>query len=379
MTVVAALLIDGHPVVIADMLITGEQGAMFEGVRLPSSGPVSNLPPSKNPPIELLQKIVVLAENCVVAFATTDVYLRCRVAINALRRYAAEGPLTIVGFNQFLLDRGPLFNHVALVGWLVEKSGNEKLIAHRINHRGIQIIDANLGEIDAAGTGVSHLQNAGIFAPTNDDRWAGYSFVRRIVAKAFSLCSNLMREEHASGDPIVKGASGGGYEIATYINGSFGRVAPVTFVVWDAEVFGSEIGLSPPLLVMKQSTAGPYVTVNSVRLDAENHPKQLFYKGLLIVAPPLYKVEPLSDFELPEAFDLHSDMTFHSIYVAKEGSSPCLLSFGTLGRGEGVLGIESVGDQPRFRRPLALMNLITSIIAQEFGLPRQDVTLKSLG
>ena len=108
MTLIAAVGLDTFPVVFGDLLISGPEqpGAV---PNIPLVGEVTNVFPTRSEGslLGLDQKVVLLADNCVIAWAGNIEYARTIIA--ELRAIASNAPLSLPIIVPVLLaPRAPL-------------------------------------------------------------------------------------------------------------------------------------------------------------------------------------------------------------------------------------------------------------------------------
>jgi hypothetical protein len=250
MTLAAALVIDSVPVVIADMLVSG---VATESLHLPTSGDVSCLLPNRNKLTGLGQKIALLSDNLVVAYAG-DV-LNARVVFRALRRELGGRFVSVREVEQFFTDKQPLLKRIALVGFLVEPSdATHQMIARRIALGAGATEFKDYGEVDLIGTGADLLKLA--LDSVVQFEMPEMPRTQRALCKAHAIIGAMLREEHATGGGLVNAdRSGGLFQVAAFVDGKFSIFSDVTHVIGDIEVRGSElesIDITHPYLVLRQ-------------------------------------------------------------------------------------------------------------------------------
>jgi hypothetical protein len=120
MTLIAAAGIDTFPAIFGDLLVSGPE-ARGPAPTIPPPGQIENVSPvgPASSISDLNQKVVLLGDNCVVAWAGTVAF--ARVVIRALRAMASKEPLSIAiieaylpGIDSAAKDEG------SLVGWVRE-------------------------------------------------------------------------------------------------------------------------------------------------------------------------------------------------------------------------------------------------------------------
>lgn len=310
MTVVAAFVIDTHPVVFGDLLISGVETL---GLSLPIVGPVAGLPSNDEGLYGLRQKIAIISDTCVVAFAG-DVF-RAQLAIKYLRKRAAEGPITREVVDHFFMHRAPMLTTVALVGFLTGKNENGQWFIP-FSHNAETFDGGELGHVEAAGRGVKDIRNWAALGTLSQLDGSIPSSRDRVTAKILMLAGLQLRAEHANGSPIVESLCGGGYEIAFMEDGRFQKVDDVSYVIWDAEVVGGDVAIKHPFAIVRQTYVDDVALIRSIRFDGrpDNGEVEVTHRDWKVVLPA-YKDVPGVPIPTPEEVSLNARITCHVFLV----------------------------------------------------------------
>jgi hypothetical protein len=146
-TLIAAVGLDTYPVVFGDLLIPGpEQPGSVPDI--PSMGEVTNAFPAGSDwsILGLNQKVVLLGDNCVIAWAGAAVF--ARTVISELRAIASKAPLSIATINTYLSQLDPTVkDQVSFVGWV--RDGE---VFHQFWYRADIAESAMFGRISAGGS-----------------------------------------------------------------------------------------------------------------------------------------------------------------------------------------------------------------------------------
>lgn len=120
MTIIMNLRTDGWPVTFSDLLISAE-GPTGHDVSIPTVGQVGGYPRSDgNIILGLRQKVVVINDVCVVAWA--GLYRPVPNALADLKKFAERHPLTAQGVRKLLLEHTKASgNETAFLGWVCDR------------------------------------------------------------------------------------------------------------------------------------------------------------------------------------------------------------------------------------------------------------------
>lgn len=119
MTLIAAAGLDTYPVVFGDLLISGP-GRSDAVPDIPLAGAVTSIFPAGSDwsILGLDQKVVLLGDNCVIAWAGNVVF--ARTVITELRALASQAPLSMPIIQTYLAHLDPTMkDQVSFVGWVL--------------------------------------------------------------------------------------------------------------------------------------------------------------------------------------------------------------------------------------------------------------------
>src|SRR5258705_4335443 len=117
MTLIAAVGLDTFPVVFGDLLISGPEQPGAVPV-IPLVGRVTNVFATRSEAsiLGLDQKVVLLDDNCVMAWAGNIEY--ARTTIRELRAIASNAPLSLLIIETYLAQLDPIVREeVSFIGW----------------------------------------------------------------------------------------------------------------------------------------------------------------------------------------------------------------------------------------------------------------------
>ena len=245
-------------VVFGDLLISGPErpGAL---PTIPLAGEATNFFPAgaEGPILGLNQKVVLLGDNCVIAWAGNIEF--ARTVIRALRAIASNAPLSLPVIESYLAQLDPtLRDEVAFIGWV--RDGE---LFHQFWYRAAAAKSAMFGQVSAGGSGA--IDFVTLAAEISGGTWnapgRALTGLERALSSMLSATSLLLQAELSSKSNLVH-YFGGGYEIATFIGDKFTKVGDIAFVFWMAHVTDGQVALSGPWFVLKQDYAGESVLLH---------------------------------------------------------------------------------------------------------------------
>ena len=252
MTLIAAVGLDTFPVVFGDLLISGpEQPPAVPDI--PLAGEVTSVFPdgSEGSILGLNQKVALLADNCVIAWAGNVEF--ARTIIRELRAIASNAPLSLPIIETYLAQLDPIVREeVSFIGWVREGE-----LFHQFWYRAAVAKSAMFGQVSAGGSGA--IDFVTLAAEISGGTWnapgRALTGLERAISSMLSATSLLLQAELSSQSNRLH-YFGGGYEIATFIGDKFAKVGDIAFVFWMAHVTDGQVALSGPWFVLKQDYAG---------------------------------------------------------------------------------------------------------------------------
>ena len=266
MTLIAAAGIDTYPVVFGDLLISGpERPGSAADISL-ASAVTSVFPPGSDWSIlGLNQKVVLLGDNCVIAWAGNVVFARRVIA--GLRALASQAPLSLPIVEKYLAELDPAMkDQDSFVGWV-----RDGKLFHQFWYRADIAEGALFGRVSAGGSAATDfvMLTSQISGGSWNAPGQALAGLELAISSMLSATSLLLRAELSSQNNLLQ-YFGGGYEIATIIGDKFAKVGGIAFVFWMAHVTDGEVVLSGPWLVLKQDYADDFLLLRALRMRPGN-------------------------------------------------------------------------------------------------------------
>ena len=316
MTLISAYNIGMSPVVIGDLLLSGPEQLEKE-VEIPVIGDVRRIFPKGSgwSIVGLRQKVNLVADNCVVAWAGS--MLAATIVINELRALASVTDPTFEQLAEYFnnIDPGLVQLGVSLVGWVKEENGFRRFYFDATT------TNAGLfGEMSVAGSGTESflklIEGMPLTVPAADRK---INSLEEAISVSLMSTGIMLQSEFHTKETLLN-FFGGGYEIATFLKDKFSKIGDITFVCWIAEFHNDSVRLSLPVLALKQKYVGDILFIRSARFD---HSKSDIDMPLVEesynVVSPLYRVVTAGEVEHIPLPDMNSTFTCHCILVQSDG------------------------------------------------------------
>jgi hypothetical protein len=227
MTAVAAVKTRNHPLLIGDLLLSGPEDPQ-RTFRSPTIGPITRIFPegSSFVPVAMRQKLSIFGETLAVGWAGDATSARSLLKDLAAAHHSnALTPATLATFiNNADKDQK---DGVQLVGWLLD-SGT----AHRFHMNATVHDDSDAGCLVAIGSGAQRL--ADHLKATNFPKMDGGRTLNKAeYATGFALASvgSLISLELSDAQTLFQ-YFGGGFEVATALEGRFVKLTNITHIFW---------------------------------------------------------------------------------------------------------------------------------------------------
>ena len=268
MTLVAAVGLDGYPVIYGDLLVSGP-GRSATPPNIPVADQATDAPAGPEWTLPGLdQKLVLLSDSCVIAWAGN--VAAARAVISELRVIASTAPLSMSVIETYLSQLDPAVkDEVSLVGWVRDDG-----VFHQFWYRADVAESPMFGRISAGGsaaTGFVKLASQISEGPVSV-QGETLNSLERAIASMLSATSLLLQAE-LSGQSDLLHHFGDGYEIATFIGDKFAKLSDITVVSWNADVADGQVTLTGPEFILKQDYAGESLLLQTLRMRPGKAPK----------------------------------------------------------------------------------------------------------
>ena len=259
----------------------------------------------------ITQKVIIVSDNCMIAWAGQAVV--ARTAIRELKELASRELLNFQSLDQFLQsfrcsEHG---DSVQFIGCLIDDS---KAIYFSLGGSRFDI--QKWGEVRSAGTGSEDLHSVLTRFELPQVFDASETNPQYAILRALMITGHLLQVELTTHSPLLQ-YYGGGYEIATLVDGKFQKIGNIVYLFWDINVTNEGVGLSYPYHVVKIEYLKDILVMRAVRID----PNQRFQDMGYIVSPVSRQLTQgeLSDLRPPDM----NGSYFGNLFLVKwpDGSS----------------------------------------------------------
>ena len=271
MTLIAAFISDGIPVLLGDLVISGPERTGAK-TALPMVGELTNVFPvgSGWSITEMRQKVAVLSDDLVLGWAGSVV--AARTLIEELRGRLKAGQISLDSLNIFLKKEAFEITgsyNASLVGFLRE---GDHIIP--FGHNALKFNTPNFGEVITQGSGAASFEKAlRAFPDSLDIRRGDPNAVARAIGKSLILTGTFLQMESATYENLLS-FYGGGYEMACFSGGRFSKIEEITYLFWYAELLNEQPQVKlfvPPYRLMKLSYKGDTLIIRTI--TGEPNPK----------------------------------------------------------------------------------------------------------
>jgi len=366
MTLAAAFCLGQFHFAVADLLLTSdridEEGP--SDLTLPAMGRVDCLPKEHRTVRGLTQKLCVISDDFVAAFAGD--LRKGRIGIRGLHKMAQQGPVTPASLQEFARRGGALLNGVALVGMVVESDTR----AFNFEINGERFLCDYVGEVVAAGSGVYLLRlifDMGRIGPSGFEQLPPGL---RALSKVASLCGLLFQDEHATGLPVLEARTGGAYEIACFREGRFVK-QEVTFVLWHINVTDGRVDVKEPMLFVKTKYSGHLLLCNVARWTCQPDGSMPIWNLGVYAIPPAFPHAEEEVTETPASIGFASEIVQHTVLVLKDETH--VRVFSVVETGGSALNPRMSAAQFEFSHDLGFLQLLQRHVEARMDEPWEDL------
>ena len=272
MTAVMRLKIKNWPIMLGDLLTSGperpgsrtkipttEYAAQEELIQILPGG-------TEDVPVGLQQKIAITSDNLIIGWAGS--YIAAKHVIHELYEKSQIEQFTIESLSKYFGSIGGDIRglHVEFVGFITDPADTHRLTSFEYGCE--SEATTNFGDVVLLGTGSDDLRSLlnqfpeppAILEGSPGDAGTAVSF-------ALGLTGILLNTELATLQSLLR-RYGGGYEIASFIDGRFQKVGPITYVFWKARIIGETVRISQvPLHAFSYAYTGDILRIRSVSFD----------------------------------------------------------------------------------------------------------------
>lgn len=235
MTLIAQFTFANQPVIVGDLLLSGPEYS-DRSIHLPTIGNSHQALPkgSRVSIIGITQKVNIIADRLAIGWAG-QAYV-ARTVLRELNEELQRESFTIDSLREFFdrLQKSKDRDTVRFVGWIMDGT-----LAYPFWFGDVaRFRTKELGEVSAAGTGtedakaiLTNLPDLKLLAGTMP------TYSQEAIVRALMVAGYLLQPELNNYSSLRK-YYGGGYEIATLVDGKLNKVSDVTYLFWFVDATG---------------------------------------------------------------------------------------------------------------------------------------------
>ncbi|MGH8729306.1 MAG: hypothetical protein ACREV9_14400 [Burkholderiales bacterium] len=287
MTAVARLGIQRCPMLIGDLLVSGPE---FPGSTafIPTTDEFSAIfpPGCAWVPRGLRQKIAIVDDGLVVGWAG-DLAIATDVIADLVQK-SASVPFTKESLRHYFDGLSEaVWKEIELVGFIDDHTGMTPFCSEST----IEFPTQLFGKVGLLGSGAKDLEKIlrGLSQLPQGDR--SLNPVEQSVGFGLQLTGILLNVEIAT----LKNLSnfyGGGYEIATLLNGKFAKLDDVTYLFWTAYVDSKEVRISRlPVRACRYAYHEDMLLIRSARFEDKGESRAIDER-LFVISPVYREAQP---------------------------------------------------------------------------------------
>jgi len=290
MTVIASFAINGCPVLVGDLLLSGKEDST-RSCHLPTVGEVTKIFPegSGYVPVGVAQKIYIVDDDFALAWAGS--LIQAKTAISSIVDMNSKVKFTPDSLWEFIkqIELDPDYSELSLICMIGDGTKID-----RCSIRASYFYSDELGEVFVAGTGSEAIINY-----LKQVVKQKHNFPEDPLTSAISLSVNifgcLISDEMAMpneyGFHSLQNYFGAGYEIATYLDHKVTKIDDIIQGYWTAHVDGARVNFEMfPFRMYKYYYIDKNLYIFSstfilTNIDKENIPEIDIKKEIHIVQP----------------------------------------------------------------------------------------------
>ena len=286
MTAVARLtILNKCPILLGDLLITGPKKPGIKAM-IPTIENVNSLFTSElgRIPYGMQQKVVIVSDNLMLGWSGD--YLTAKEVICDIYTESEESRFTKTSLHKYfmLLPQRIWDQGVGFIGFIKDRNG----IAY-FGYRYKSIKTKIFGNVGLLGTGSADLEKllnryTGIPKPMSGKP----NILEVSISLTLSLSGILLNTELATLRSL-QNFYGGGYEIATIVNGKFRKLDEIVYIFWIARISEKGVHISQiPRHAMSFVYVDDILIIRSVSFNETKDRVSMSQSGYSV--PPMYRI-----------------------------------------------------------------------------------------
>jgi hypothetical protein len=311
MTLAAILSFEQCPIIIGDLLLSGDESTSGDRIGIPAHSDITDVFPkgSGYSITGMSQKVILISDKCVLAWAGSKV--AASVVVGDFVSMASNKTLSLASILEYINKKDDHIGSLPLsiVGWVLD--GNECFPFF------MDAENASLPPYEhtyVIGSGKQALLDVigGLEAVPVAK---GSDPYREAVVRAMSLLGLFYQVELNTQTNLLH-FWGGGYEIALIIDGSFKKLDDVTFVFWRADVSSDKIKIMSPHFILKQKYFEDELVIRSAKI-IESSGTRISADDNSYLVLPVQKNKATNKKVDCKPLELNSEYTIHMFIISQ--------------------------------------------------------------
>jgi hypothetical protein len=284
MTLVVRLAISDYPLLLGDVLVSGPETAGSSLV-VPTVGAMTNVFPegSGYVPTDLRQKLAVLGDNLVLGWAGSRI--AAKVVTRELLDLNSRRSLTLDSLMRYFdeLDSSIWEQGTGFLGFVKDGSG-----VAQFGRCCYEVPTSLFGRVGLLGSGVPYVEAYLHGNPQIPDLPRALNDLQRSVGVALIASGSFLCHEIATHHTLLH-YFGGGYEIASLVEGTFAKIDDVTYLFWYGQIDESGCRFNIHQ-VCKYSYQGDLLLIRAATFsEPSSATPVLTARPIFTVVPPVYR------------------------------------------------------------------------------------------
>jgi hypothetical protein len=286
MTVIASFSIQGFPVLVGDLLLSGDED-LNKTIQIPTLGEITKVFPkgSGYVPCGLKQKIAIVNDNIALAWAGTR--LSAQIIISDLIKKARKKKYWTLDdlsyfFSNYNKEHG---EKVCIVGFSNDGKG---IFSFGYGINCINYESGHYGLVRLAGTGAADFKN---YLDSFDipPQLNTANPLEKAVGKTLVISTYMKGLESVSGNNLLQ-YYGGGFEILSYVRKKFKKIDDITYLVWNGrQVTNSSWELGLPRIAIKYSYSDDILLLRKEEFIPHSKDQVKRANKAIYVVAPIYR------------------------------------------------------------------------------------------
>ena len=311
MTIIASFVINNYPVLIGDIVTSGDE-VVGKSCHIPTIGSIQKVFPEGSGYVinGVVQKLYCITSNLAIGFAGN--IIAANLVLRELRNLCESNQdislkdiasYFTLGMDSWCKER------LQATGFIKESKG---IAPFSYNAQGFQ--SKHLGEVRLCGTGTYGLKTIiESFDPSLS--FPKVNPLELAVGYILGLINVLIGNEFITSNNLLE-YYGGGYEIVTLVNGTFRKIQDISYVIWLVHVANNgDIKITVPQFVLKIYYVGDLLFIRKISLESKDEIIGIKEESINVISSIGTTIIDKSKFVNHEPPSFNSPFTCHYFFI----------------------------------------------------------------